>query len=242
MKHFFIVGAQRSGTTWLYHMLSQHPQILMAEPVRPEPKYFLRSSDSVSKTDYQTSYFSKLSNKKMVCGEKSTTYIESENAAKLIASTFPSAKIIMMLRDPAQRAISNYNFSVNNGLESRSIADALFDAKARPKLEHHLSTDPFNYLARGQYEKYIHMYLKYFSGKNIKIVTKENATTNVKELQAIYDFLGVDADFIPEEFDSERNRSNESGEVPEYLIEKLNDFYSDTVSTVAEYCDVSGWK
>jgi hypothetical protein len=39
--HFFIVGAQRSGTTYLYHLLSEHPSINMATPVWPEPKFFL---------------------------------------------------------------------------------------------------------------------------------------------------------------------------------------------------------
>src|SRR5262245_35557105 len=38
---FLIAGAPRSGTTWLYHLLDRHPQIYMARPVRPEPKFFL---------------------------------------------------------------------------------------------------------------------------------------------------------------------------------------------------------
>jgi len=39
-EHFFVVGAQRSGTTYLYNVLDEHPQIFMAKPVRPEPKFF----------------------------------------------------------------------------------------------------------------------------------------------------------------------------------------------------------
>jgi len=38
---FLIAGAPRSGTTWLYHLLDRHPEVYMAKPVRPEPKFFL---------------------------------------------------------------------------------------------------------------------------------------------------------------------------------------------------------
>ena len=40
-RHFFIAGAQRSGTTYLYRLLDEHPEIEMAKPERPEPKFFL---------------------------------------------------------------------------------------------------------------------------------------------------------------------------------------------------------
>ncbi|MEZ9601590.1 sulfotransferase, partial [Vibrio sp. 10N.286.46.A8] len=57
MNQFFIVGAQRSSTTWLYKMLQQHPEIKMAEPVKPEPKYFLNDIFDNKKDNYLTKYF-----------------------------------------------------------------------------------------------------------------------------------------------------------------------------------------
>jgi hypothetical protein len=81
-EHFFIIGAQRTGTTYLYHLLAEHPEIEMAQPLKPEPKYFLIDSLFAQGLEtYQTRYFSGKSGV-WLRGEKSTSYIESEKAAE----------------------------------------------------------------------------------------------------------------------------------------------------------------
>ena len=59
-NNFFIVGAQRSGTTWLYRMLQQHPQIALAEPCSPEAKYFLQPTERCNLSLYFTKYLARL--------------------------------------------------------------------------------------------------------------------------------------------------------------------------------------
>ena len=135
MEHFFIVGAQRSGTTYLYEMLKQHPKINMAQPVKPEPKYFMEhNQDNLNYHNYIDSFFSSRM-QGQILGEKSTSYYEYESSARLISSTVPKAKIIFLLRNPIYRALSNYYFSVENGLETRKLTDVFCEGaiiKAQP--------------------------------------------------------------------------------------------------------------
>ncbi|MBA6391081.1 sulfotransferase [Colwellia sp. BRX10-3] len=241
MNQFFIVGAQRSSTTWLYQMLQQHPQITMAQPIKPEPKYFLTQTFDSKKEHYEQKYFGNINSNISACGEKSTTYIESELAAQRIVAMYPNAKIIMLLRNPAERAISNYHFSVNNGLECRTMKEAILNTLPAPKLDIELSTDPFNYLGRGLYDNYIKLYQQYFSNDNILILCKELITTDLNQLQMTYEFLDVDKCFVPESFEKLENASTQKIEIPSVVSEYLNDYYFKTVNTVGNYCDVSCW-
>ena len=58
MNNLFIVGAQRSGSTYLYNLLDGHPEVSMIRPARPEPKFFL-SQDSIlqGKSFYEDHFF-----------------------------------------------------------------------------------------------------------------------------------------------------------------------------------------
>lgn len=235
MNHFFIVGAQRSSTTWLYKMLSQHPQVKMAEPVRPEPKYFLSKKFDNNKEKYITNYFNDINKEIKACGEKSTSYIEYELVAKRISAMFPEAKIIMMLRDPIKRAISNYQFSVNNGLETRTISEAILGKKPSPKLNSFISTDPFDYLSRGLYQNYINIYEKYFSRSNILLLSTENITNNVEVLQKTYKFLGVNEQFFPSGFNDYENASQEKINVPKEVNEYLENYYKKTNEYLSQH-------
>lgn len=169
--HFFIIGAQRSGTTSLYHMLDAHPDVAMARPIRPEPKFFLdRGSDSgEALARYEKTYFGAAD--AHWYGEKSTTYIERPDAAARIATAYPDARIIVSLREPAARAMSNYRFSVDNGFESRDLSTAL-NSNAPPDLDVGMSTSPFDYAGRSRYENHLPSWLDRF-GSNMCILIFE---------------------------------------------------------------------
>ncbi|MEZ8169576.1 sulfotransferase [Vibrio sp. 10N.222.54.F12] len=237
MNQFFIVGAQRSSTTWLYKMLQQHPQIAMAEPVRPEPKHFLGDEFDDNKHSYLSKYFSNVESDILACGEKSTTYIESELAAQRISTMFPEAKIIMVLRNPVERALSNYHFSVSNGLESRGICDAILNREQAPSLTSVLSTDPFDYLGRGLYKNYIDLYEKYFPKDSLLILSTENLTKHLLSLSRTYKFLGVDHKYEPKSFFRAENTSSNKEKPPEEVMEYLYDYYRDTFLYLGQYPD-----
>lgn len=227
-EHFFIVGAQRSGTTYLYEILKQHPQICMSEPARPEPKYFMdKSINELNKTQYEDMYFSHCGNCK-VFGEKSTSYYELENSAKLIASTYPYAKIIFFLRNPVKRALSNYYFSINNGFEKRHLNDVfLYHDDTLINKPNNVSVNPFNYLERGIYIKYIEIYKKYFSCHQIKVIIFEEFLGNINAIRNLYDFLGVDVTFTPKSLDAVINSSEKNIEVSDEVLDSIRNYFKE---------------
>jgi len=107
LPDFFIIGHPKSGTTALYEMLRQHPQIYMPKAKEPRffasdlPSSFQRSSDVPPLTyeDYLALFSDARDDQR--AGDASTAYIWSQSAAQLIAEAQPRARIIAILREPA---------------------------------------------------------------------------------------------------------------------------------------------
>lgn len=224
-KTNFIIGAQRSGTTYLYNIFDRHPDIYMAKPFRPEPKFFL-DEDEVSKGQkyYLNKYYS-LRKEGQVLVEKSTSYIESIKAGENIKTLFPDARIIVSLRNPVERAISNYFFSRNNGLETRTIEEVFLDEKPFDRISVKTSVSPFAYLERGEYVKYLKKYYNLFSEANIGVFIFEEFINNKEGLNKVSKYLGID-DFniLPEEL-SKRVNFSEKDEISTEIRAKLNKYY-----------------
>ena len=240
-EHFFIVGAQRSGTTYLYQVLDEHPNIEMARPLKPEPKFFhIDSLFEKGLEFYQTRFFDRQSNAQ-VRGEKSTTYIESDKVARRIAACFPQAKILVMLRDPIERAISNYWFSVNNGWETLPMEIAFLREGERwfdydPEK---ISVSPYAYLSRGRYLDYLLMYESYFPPENIKVMLFEQFIGSKAHLFDLYTFLGVSS-YLPSMLHSRVNQGNKpdtslSAELRQYLV----DYFAEPNAGLAEHLHLS---
>ncbi len=226
-EQFFIVGAQRSGTTYLYTILDEHPEICMAKPVKPEPKYFL--TNEYNEVEYYNYFYNhKLSTTK-IFGEKSTSYYESKLIAQKIATNIPLAKIIFILADPVCRAISNYKLSFENGIETRTIEDVFINNVAIDTSKYKTSVNPFDYKQRGVYHKYIDYYYNYFPKENIKIIVKEELVNNVDIIQDLYSFLGVDEMVIPNSMNSIINKSKNNIQFDKLAKVQtiLADYYSD---------------
>ena len=120
----FIAGAQRSSTTYLYHVLSKSSQVCMATPLQPEPKFFLKEDLYERGLDYYLKTYYENPEADLLI-EKSTSYMESVIPARRIYQAFPTAKILFNLRNRIERAISHYKFSCFHGLETLSFEDAL---------------------------------------------------------------------------------------------------------------------
>ncbi|MEO8186384.1 MAG: sulfotransferase [Burkholderiaceae bacterium] len=190
-RHFFIVGAQRSGTTWLYRMLGQHPDINMAHPERPEPKFFI--TDMLYEKGiayYCQTYFS--AGAYAWLGEKSTSYIEQAIAAKRISLHFPDALILFLLRDPVDRAISNYRFSRDNGLEARPLELAIAQEPALAKPASDISVSPYAYTARGHYVRFLGMWEQYFPREQMMLLTSEKLLGSEVAIRDVFGRLHLD--------------------------------------------------
>ena len=116
LPEFLIGGAPRAGTTWLYALLDRHPSIYMAKPLKPEPKFFLVDQLYEKGLEYYARTWFADAGAAPLAGEKSTDYLESAAAAERIARDLPRVKLVFVLREPVDRAHSNFLWTKMNGL------------------------------------------------------------------------------------------------------------------------------
>ncbi len=131
---FLIVGAQKSGTTSLWKWLRDHPECYL--PDVKEPHYFarfnpwdklIRKGWFVRDPDAYVKLFS-AAQPSQICGEASPSYLYENGVAERIKDEIPSCRILICLRDPVDRAYSEYTMNVIGGFETRSFTDAIWDA------------------------------------------------------------------------------------------------------------------
>jgi hypothetical protein len=194
LPEFIIGGAPRAGTTWLYELLDRHPDVYMAKPVKPEPKFFLRDElYAKGLAHYSQTWFAG-ADSGLVTGEKSTDYLESAPAAARIAHDLPYVKLVFILREPVDRAYSNYLWSRMNGLETESFDNAirLEEQRERDLPERWRFTRPFSYFSRGLYASLLEAYFNRFMEHQILVARFEDIRERPEELAAsLHRFLGV---------------------------------------------------
>lgn len=177
-------GAGKSGTTSLYYYLGQHPQIFMA--AAKELHFFSRHySEGIS---WYESFFTG-SETSPIIGEFSTSYMLDSTVPERIASLVPDAKLLFILRNPIERAYSNYWFSVSIGTQDRSQS---FSDVIRTK------TGFNRYIYSGFYYHHLSRFMHYISPSQIYVmITEELKLDPIKQMSMCYEFLEVDKNFKP---------------------------------------------
>ena len=195
LPDFIIGGAPRSGTTWLYELLDRHPEVYMARPVKPEPKFFLVDHlYDKGLTFYADTWFAGAGDARLA-GEKSTDYLESAAAAERIAQDLPQVRLIFILREPADRAYSNYLWTRMNGLETEDLQTALGLEEQREKNlpERWRFSRPFSYFSRGLYADLLAPYFERFPREQVLILRFEDIVDRAGDLAVrVHRFLGLD--------------------------------------------------
>lgn len=235
-EYFVIAGAQRCGTTYLYRLLDEHPEIEMAKPMRPEPKFFLDDAHyPLGLAYYESHFFSEAGARAR--GEKSTSYIESEIAAERINDMLPGATVVVVLRDPVRRAISNYRFSAQNGVEDLPMTEALRPAaSARPWNREGFSVSPFDYLARGRYVEYLERFSHHVARGRLRVVMFEELVAGPDVIAGLYEQLGVDPTFRPDGLGAAVNASVGDDEpIDPGLETELRDYFADADARLAAF-------
>ena len=195
----FIVGAQRCGTTSLATALDRHPHVAFAQPRRPEPKAFLKPGAAEG---YVERYYPDVGPEVRLRCEKSTSYLGSDLACRQIAQAFPDAHILVMLRDPVDRAVSQYGFSVAAGVEDLPIEQALDpEAEGRSWDTAAISVSPYEYLRRGRYVEDLPRWLDAFD--SVHVLVLEDLRAEPERYDRLLADLGLapapGATFEPEE-------------------------------------------
>ena len=247
-EHFIIAGAQRAGTSYLVRLLGLHPEIGFAQPLRPEPKFFLRPEvERASLRDYAGLFRSARLGARLL-GEKSTSYMESLEAPARIRSVLPEARLVFVLRDPVERAISNYWFSVQNGAETAEMSEAFLSEPSRRGDYDRgaFSVSPFAYLARGDYARHLRRFEDSFPREQMTILLFEDLVREpLAEARRLVAWLGADPDLQPAAPATPVNASRKSqDEVDSALRRFLIDHFREANRHLAERygLDLSAWQ
>ena len=191
--NFLCVGAQKSGTTTLHDILTQHPDIYL--PKQKEAHFFdIEDRFSKGVDWWLENYFKNYNNEKII-GSITPEYLFYDKVPERIYDKLgKNIKLIFILRNPVKRAYSHYLMSLSRGYEKMSFEEAIQIEKERiQKDDFHFNH--FSYLSRGFYYKQIARYLKLFDRENMLFLSFENdivknIDTTVKR---IVDFLDVDS-------------------------------------------------
>lgn len=192
---FIIGGAPRSGTTSLAQALDQHPEIVMAKPLIPEPKVFFRqaSGGASAYLAHYSEFFTE--DESRLRGEKSSNYFENEDAARRMRETFRHMRFLFILREPVDRAYSNYLWSRRNGLESLSFEQAVAEEGRRtsPLPPAKVHARPYDYMTRGDYGTFAKRYIEAFGRENVGFFLYEKLRDEPAGLlEAVQRFIGVE--------------------------------------------------
>ena len=209
LPNSFIVGAAKGATTSLYFYLKQHPEIYMS-PVK-EPKFFSvpankfphkgPGDEEVDKTVIKTwgEYLALFNNvkKEKAIGEASADYLYfHETVAPLIKEKIPAARIIIILRNPVERAFSAYLHLLRDKRENLSFEKALEFEKER---KHNNYEFIWFYKDVGFYSNQVATYIKFFGRERVEICLYEEFKEKpLKVIKEIFSFLNVDPNFTPD--------------------------------------------
>lgn len=202
LPDFLIIGAGKSGTTALFYFLSQHPNIFI--PRHKEPNFFalegvsLQSYDleesrqyhlrSIDDYDSYVNLFKDALESQLV-GENSNMYLTSEKAIANIKKYTPDAKLIAIIRNPADRLISRYTHLVREDSVPEGGIEAVFDKSSiwwkRPDL-----------VQEGFYGAYLSRYFEEFDQDQVKVILYDEFRADGNSvLRDVCEFLGVSTEF-----------------------------------------------
>jgi hypothetical protein len=194
---FIVAGVAKAGTTALYHYLGEHPEVYMS-PVK-EPCYFVPGYGPVETWEDYLALFVGAAGAKAV-GEATPRYFHDPEAAGRIAEALPGVRIVVLLRQPVERALSHYVMLTNNDAAIRPEPFAAFFRR--------VSADPAGWktgglaergLAMGFYADSIERWFDTFGRARVAVHLDDDLRAAPEHtMAAIYAFLGVDPTFRPD--------------------------------------------
>lgn len=188
---FIGIGAQKAATTWLHHVLSEHPSIVTSD--EKELNFFTANYDR----GYQW-YEDQFQDRQgeVIRGECSPTYFFSRDAAERAARYHPGLRLICILRDPVERAFSNHMHEIRKG---HIPADTLFeDAWARNPA----------YALQSSYQANLEGWLAHFKKDALLVLFSEDVASNPYAIyEQVCDHLGVAPELRPASI-TERHHEN----------------------------------
>jgi len=196
----FIVGAAKAGTTSLYSYLRQHPAVFMSS--FKEPHYFsnVRPRNEqkhiipVVSTEREYLKLFQGARNETIIGEASPSYLWDEFAARRIKEKISDARIVVILRDPIDRAYSHYLMDVREGIQYLPFAEALLEDYRKKEKGWGIS---HLYIELGMYYEQVRRYLDVFGERNVCVLIFETLKHDpVGLLKQVIEFLDLNRDSL----------------------------------------------
>ena len=231
--NFIIIGAQKAGTTSLYYYLSQHPQVVPS--LKKEIQFF--SLNYKKGMNWYLCHFPIVgkASSNVITGEASPYYIFHPQVARRLKDNLPEIKLIVLLRNPTERAISHYFHNRKKRREKRPLIQALkhekkYMAQYRCKIDSEESFVSFyyqhySYLSRGLYAEQLEKYLKIFDREQILVLESNDFFKNTEsDMKKIYSYLRLD-DF--RKYKKEPKNVGIKNDVESDAIDFLNNYFEE---------------
>lgn len=203
LPDFIVLGAQKGGTSTLNYFIGKnHPQVLPS--MRKEVNYYDRNFHR--SLYWYRAYFPlrrRLTDGR-ITGEATPQYLVHPHVPGRIAQVQPDVKMVVLLRNPKERALSHYQMSVRKGRETLSFDEAVRREEERigPEWQRMLEDEhyesvafrAFSYKLRGRYAEQLKRYYEYFAASQILVVSSDKLKHDTAAtLQRICHFLGISA-------------------------------------------------
>jgi hypothetical protein len=200
LPNFLIIGAQRSATTFVHKCLEEHPNIFMPpkeKAIFENPYYFQKDFNEFEKL------FENISQEAI--GIKRPNYLGKKECPERIHQYIPNAKLIVILRNPVERAISAYFHQMKSGfIPIKPMEKGLLNVIQHKYDELHPRSKEI--IEFGFYHKHLMRYLDYFKKDQILAILYRDLKTNpLKIIQNIFRFLEVDENYVPKTLKIKQN-------------------------------------
>ena len=189
--NFVVVGAQKAGTTALRQFLGQHPEIGLVR-TRGETHFFDKYGEDAARGDY-TQYHAMYSDCDLAlcCGDVTPIYLYKRGCLDHIRAYNPAMKVIVMVRDPVERAYSQWAMETSRGSESRRFVTALFHELYF--WLRHGQHPVYSYVQRGFYGAQIARLFEVFpQGQCLILLNSDLKDNHNAVLRRIYEFLDIE--------------------------------------------------
>ena len=250
MPNFLIIGFAKCGTTSLYDYMIKHPRIL--EAGRKEINFFNNEKLFKLGIDWYKSNFPSIPNETgYITGEATPTYILNSVGMERIRNLCPNIKLIVILRNPVDRAISQHHFSIKRGGQYRSLEPAIISGitkiqnitNLREKIEQHYGYIPnAGILSASLYIYFLEKLMKFFSREQLLILKTEDLSEKPNEtMNELFNFLGLSSYQISKF--PRKNTGSYTPEISDEVRQKLSNFFRPYNQRLEDFLGIKlNWK
>lgn len=253
LPDYLILGTQKGGTSSLYNHLCKHPDV--ASATIKEIHYFTRSIEKGE--EWYRGHFalepllaarSRIRGRRPLSGDSSPDYLFNLHAPRRAAALLPDARLLVLLRNPVDRAFSHYRHRIRKGLESRSFEEAIAQeletvADDIARLETPEFYDSFEYvkrayLTRGLYARQLRAWFAAYPRDRFLLIRSEDFFNDPRAVYArVLAFLGL-PEWQPKEM-RKYNFFGESRTMPEETRRRLQEFFEPYNRELAELTGIT---